>query len=71
MTQPKYSSEGLSEFWVEDCVNYRIDTRIDVSQKGCGLEGEVAGRSVQVIFYAQCIQDVASEEWDPANEETH
>ena len=52
MTQSKYSSEGLSEFWVEDCVNYRIDTRIDISQEGCGLEGKVAGRSVQVIFYA-------------------
>ena len=52
MTQSKYSSEGLSEFWVEDCVNYRIDTRIDISQEGCGLEGKVAGRCVQVIFYA-------------------
>ena len=52
MTQSKYSSEGLSEFWVEDCVNYRIDTRIDISQEGRRLEGKVAGRCVQVIFYA-------------------
>lgn len=52
MTQSKYSSEGLSEFWVEDCVNDRIDTRIDISQEGRRLEGKVAGRCVQVIFYA-------------------
>ena len=71
MTQSKYSSEGFSEFWIEDCIDYRIDTRVDVAEEGGGLEGKVAGRRVQVIFYAQGIKDVASEERDPANKETH
>ena len=46
MTQSKNSSEGFSEFWIEDCIDYRIDTRVDVAEEGGGLEGKVAGRRV-------------------------
>ena len=71
MTQSKNSSEGFSEFWIEDCIDYRIDTRVDVTKEGGGLEGKVARRRVKVVFNAQGVKDVASEERDPANKETH
>ncbi len=71
MTQSKYTSEGFSELWIEDCVDDRVDTGVDVAKEGRGLEGKASWRRVEVVFYAQSIQDIASEEWNPANEETH
>ena len=71
MSQSKYTSEGFSKLWIEDCVDDRIYTGVDVAKEGCGLEGKAARRSVQVVFYADSVQNVASEEWNPANEETH
>ena len=71
MSQSKYTSEGFSKLWIEDCVDDRVYTGVDVTKEGCGLEGKAAWRSVQVVFYAESVQNVASEEWNPANEETH
>ena len=71
MSHAKHSFEGLPELWVEDRVDDGVDTGVDVAKEGCGLEGKAAGRSVEVVFYAESVQNVASEEWNPANEETH
>ena len=71
MSKPQYPLESFPELRIEDCVDDRVYTGVDVAKEGCGLEGKAAGRSVQVVFYAESVQYVASEEWNPANEETH
>ena len=71
MAQSKNSSESFPELRIKYCVDDRIDTGVDVAKEGRGLEGKAARRSVEVVFYAESIEDVASEEWNPANEETH
>ena len=56
---------------IHPVVDDRIDAGVDVAKEGCGLEGKAARRSVEVVFYAESVQNVAGEEWNPANEETH
>ena len=71
MTKPKYSFEGFPELWVKYCVDDWINTRIDVAKEGCDVEGDVAGRSVDIVFDTEGIQDIAGEEWDPTGKEAH
>ena len=67
VTEAQNSSECFSKLRIEDGVDDWIYTRVDVSQQSCGLEGKVSRRGVQIVFNAQGIQDVTSEEGNPTN----
>ena len=71
MAKSENSSESFPELWVEDSVDEWIDTGVDVSQHGGGLEGQVPRRCVERVFYTQGVQNIAGEKWNPANQETH
>ena len=59
--------EGLSELWVEYGVDERVNTGIDVSQPRGDNESCVSRQPAQVKLDADCIDNVACEERDPAD----
>ena len=68
MSQPQHSLECLSELRVEDCIDYWVETGVDISKEGGDVEGNVARGSVEVVFNTESIQDVAGEEGGPAEQ---
>lgn len=62
--------EGLSELRIKDGVDERVDAAIDVAQPRGQHEGGVARAPRELQLYADGVEDVASEEWHPANQET-
>ena len=71
MSHPQNSLKCLPELRIEDGVDDRIDTGVDVAQQGGGLEGKVSRWSIQGVFYTEGVKDITGEEWDPAHQETH
>ena len=69
MAKSKNSTKSFPELRIEDCVDDGIDTRVDVSQHGGCLEGQVSRRCVEGVFYTQGVQNIAGEKWNPANQE--
>ena len=67
VSKSKDSLEGLSELWVEYGVDERVNTGIDVSQPRGDNESCVSRQPAQVKLDADCIDDVACEERDPAD----
>ena len=71
MTKAKNFLERLPKLWIENSVNQRIEAGVDVSKESCSLESKVSRRSVEIVLDTQSIQDVTSEERNPADQETH
>ena len=70
MAKSENSSESFPELRIEDGVDDRIDTGVDVAQQGGGLEGKVSRWSIQGVFYTEGVKDITSEERNPANKKT-
>ena len=71
MAKSKNSSESFPELRVEYSVDDGIDAGVDVAEEGCGLECHVTRRRVQRVLDAESVQNIAGEEGNPANKETH
>lgn len=63
----QYLAERLPEFRVEDCIDDRVQERVDVAQPCCQDEGCDPWRVRQVQLGAQRVQDGAREKWCPAD----
>jgi len=59
-------AEGLTEFGVEHSVYYRIHKAVHVAQPGSDDEGCNTRLTSLRQLRADCIHDIASEEWHPA-----
>ena len=70
MPHSQNSLERFSKLRIEDGVNKRIQTRVDVSEEGCGLECKVPRRGIEVVLDTEGIQDVAGKEGNPANQKS-
>ena len=57
--------------WVEYCVDDGVEAGVDVAEEGSGLECHVTRRRVQRVLDAESVQNIAGEEGNPANKETH
>ena len=83
VTKTQDPLEGFPELGVEDCVDDRVEAGVQVAEKRGGLielqgdekrlkihlKGEVAWRSVEAELDADGVEDVAREEWQPADQE--
>ena len=69
MTKAKNFLERLPKLWIENSVNQRVEAGVDVSKECCSLESKVSRRSVEIVLDTQSIQDVTSEERNPAHQE--
>ena len=83
VTKTQDPLEGFPELGVEDCVDDRVEAGVQVAEKRGGLielqgdeerlkihlKGEVARSSVEAELDADGVEDVASEERQPADQE--
>ena len=70
MAHSQQPFECLPELWVEDGVNERVDTAVDVAEPGGEDECGVTRPPVQLELDADGVDHVAGEERDPAHQET-
>ena len=67
----KYVTKSFSEIWIEDCVDDRVDTGVDVAKESGDIKCNVARGGVEVVLDTQSIKNVTSEERNPTDQESY
>ena len=70
MAQAKNSFEGFPELRVEDGVDDGVEAGVDITKEGGDVEGNIARGGIEVVLDAEGVQDVAGEEWGPADKKS-